>query len=179
MTWIALLRGINVGGHTVTMEAVRRLFAELDLANVRSYIQTGNVFFDGDEEDRAALRRRIEAHLQASLGYAVPVCLRTVEELERVVALDPFQGVAVTPDVRLSVTFLVEPAAVDLPVPYQTPKGDFDLVGKTDAELFVVWHLVKGRPGNGFVLLEKSVPVPTTTRFWHTTAKILEAAKRP
>ncbi len=178
MTYIALLRGINVGGHTVKMDALRRLFADLGLANVRSYIQTGNVFFDADEEERPVLRRRIEGHLQSALGYAVPVCLRTVEELERVVALDPFTGVAVTPDVRLSVTFLAEPAAIDLPVPSRTPKGDFELVGKTDAELFVVWHLVNGRPGNGFTGMEKIIPVPTTTRFWHTTAKILEAARR-
>ena len=176
MTYIALLRGINVGGHTVPMTRLRELFAELGPANVRTYIQTGNVFFDSEEE-RPALRRRIEAYLQAALGYAVPVCLRTVEELERVVSLDPFKGVAVTPDVRLSVTFLAEPEAVALPVPSRTPKGDYELVGKTDAELFVVWHLVNGRPGNGFTSIERAIPVPTTTRFWHTTAKILEAAR--
>jgi uncharacterized protein (DUF1697 family) len=147
VTYIALLRGINVGGHVVKMDVLRRLFADLGLANVRSYIQTGNLFFDGDEEERSALRRRIEAHLQPALGYAVPVCLRTVEELERVVALDPFTGVAVTPDVRLSVTFLAEPVAVDLPVPSRTPKGDFELVGKTDRELFVVWHLSERAAG--------------------------------
>lgn len=178
MTYIALLRGINVGGHTVKMEVVRRLFADLGLANVRSYIQTGNVFFTGDEEDRPALRRRIEAHVHASLGYAAPVCLRTVEEMERVLSLEPFQGVEVTPDVRLSVTFLAEPAQVGLPVPYRTPRGDFELVGKTEAELFVVWRLVGGRPGNGFTSIEKASPVPTTTRFWHTTAKILDAARQ-
>ena len=178
VTYIALLRGINVGGHTVKMEVLRRLFADLELASVRSYIQTGNVFFESDGEERPALRQRIAAHLQSALGYAVPVCLRTVEELERVVALDPFADVAVTSDVRLSVTFLAEPVAVDLPVPSRTPKGDFELVGKTDTELFVVWHLVNGRPGNGFTGIEKAVPVPTTTRFWHTTAKILEAARR-
>ena len=125
------------------------------------------------------LRPQIEAHLQTALGYAVPVCLRTAEELERVLALDPFQGVEVTPHVRLSVTFLAEPAAVDLSVPYRTPRGDFELVGTTDAELFVVWHLVNGRPGNGFARLEQAVPVPTTTRFWHTAAKILAAARPP
>jgi uncharacterized protein (DUF1697 family) len=179
MTYIALLRGVNVGGHTVKMAELRCHFTDLGLVNVRSYIQTGNVFFDSDDEERPALRLRIEEHLLASLGYAVPVCLRTVEEVERIVSLDPFKGVEVTPDVRLSVTFLAEPAEVDLPVPYRTPKEDFELVGKTDAELFVVWHLVNGRPGNGLTLLEKAVPVPTTTRFWHTTAKILQAAKKP
>src|SRR5215216_2224735 len=77
MTWIALLRGINVGGHTVTMARLRQLFAELGLANVRTYIQSGNVFFDGGAEDRSVLRPQIEAHLQTAMGYAVPVCLRT------------------------------------------------------------------------------------------------------
>ena len=64
------------------MTRLRELFAELGPANVRTYIQTGNVFFDSEEE-RPALRRRIEAYLQAALGYAVPVCLRTVEERTR------------------------------------------------------------------------------------------------
>ena len=45
-TYIALLRGINVGGHTVKMERLRGLFGELGLERVRSYIQTGNVFFE-------------------------------------------------------------------------------------------------------------------------------------
>ena len=44
MLYIALLRGINVGGHVVKMERVRELFAELGFTNVRTYIQSGNVF---------------------------------------------------------------------------------------------------------------------------------------
>lgn len=178
MRYIALLRGINVGGHTVKMDQLRRHFADLGLAGVRSYIQTGNLFFDSDETDRAALRRRIEDHLHGALGFAVPTCLRTVPELAALMARDPFAGIAVTPEMRLSVTFLAEPVALDLPVPSKTPKGDFELIGKTDGELFVVWHLVNGRPGNGFTLLEKAATVPTTTRFWHTTAKILAAAEQ-
>ena len=176
--YIALLRGINVGGRNITMEVLRQHFADFGLANVKSYIQTGNLFFDSAEEDRSILRQRLEAHLGEALGYSMPVCLRTLAEMESVMALDPFTGVAVTPEVRLSVTFLAEPAVIDLPVPYRTPKGDFALVGKTEAELFVVWHLVGGRPGNSFTLFEKAAPVPTTTRFWHTAAKILAAAKQ-
>ena len=71
MRYIALLRGINVGEHQVKMAALRRLFADLGLANVGFYIQSGNVFFDSDEADRAALRARIEGQLRASLGYEV------------------------------------------------------------------------------------------------------------
>lgn len=179
MRYIALLRGINVAGRNVKMEELRRIFSDFGMTNVKSYIQSGNLFFDSVEGDRLTLRRQLEAHLGDTLGYAVPVCLRTITEMERVMALDPFVGVEVAPEIRLSVTFLAEPAPIELPVPYQTPKGDFELVGKTDTELFVVWQLINGRVGSGFTLIEKAVPAPTTIRFWHTAAKILAAVKQP
>jgi uncharacterized protein (DUF1697 family) len=159
------------------MDALRGHFSDLGLANVRSYIQTGNVFFDSND-DHAALRQRIEPHLKSRLGYAVPVCLRTVAELEHILSLDPFKDVEVTPDTRLSVTFLAEPSAFDLPIPYLTPKGDYEVVWRTESELFTVWHLQNGRPGSGIGGIEKAALVPTTTRFWHTTAKILQAAQK-
>jgi uncharacterized protein (DUF1697 family) len=176
-TSIALLRGINVGGHTVRMERLRGLFSELGFARVRSYIQSGNVFFDTPETDGPVLRARIEQHLKAALGYEVATCVRTVEELEGLLARDPFQGIASTPETRLAVSFLAEPTTVNLPVPYRTPDGAYELVGMTPSELFVVWHLRDGRPGNSYGLLERQVTVPATTRFWHTTAKILSAAR--
>lgn len=176
-TYVALLRGINVGGHTVKVDRLRELFRELGFDRVRSFIQTGNVFFASDERDRSVLRTRIEGHLGASLGYAVPVCLRTVDELDQLARLNPFAGVTVTPEVRLAVTFLAEPVAIELPVPYLTPDGAYEVVGTTPTELFVVWHLKNGRPGNSFGRLEKTIRVPTTTRFWHTTANIVAAAR--
>lgn len=175
-TWVALLRGINVGGHNVTMARLRELFRELGFGSVRSYIQSGNLFFESDEPDRAALRSRIERQLQAALGYAVPVCLRTVPELEHLLAREPFAGVTVTPDTRLAVIFCAEPLAVPLSVPFVTADGGYELIGATAAELFVVWHLKNGRPSQSFGAIEKLAAGPTTTRFWHTTAKILAAA---
>lgn len=176
-TYIALLRGINVGGHTVKMDRLRELFGELGFDHVRSYIQTGNVFFESAETEKAALRTAIECHLRAALGYEVATCVRTVEELEQLLLRDPFDGIVVTPDIRLAVNFLAEPASVTLPVPCLTPDGAYELIGMTPTELFVVWHMRNGRPGNSYGLLEKQLSVPTTTRFWHTTAKILSAAR--
>jgi uncharacterized protein (DUF1697 family) len=177
-TWVALLRGINVGGHTVTMARLRELFGELGLGRVRSHIQSGNLFFESDETDRAALRGRIEAHLQAALGYAVPACLRTVSELEELLARDPFAGVEVSPETRLAAVFCAEPIAQPVPVPFVTADGGYELIGATAAELFVVWRLKNGRPSQSFSAIEKLVVGPTTTRFWHTVAKILAAAKQ-
>src|SRR6185437_9592966 len=153
--YVALLRGINVGGHNVKMEQMRALFGELGFTNVRSYIQTGNIFFESSEADRSTLRRSIERQLKAALGYDVPTCLRTVEELEHVMSLDPFRGVEVAPDIRLAVNFLAEPSKVELPVPYQTPDGAYEVIGTTPTEIFVIWHLQNGRPGNSYGLIEK------------------------
>lgn len=174
--YIALLRGINVGGHQVKMERLRELFGELGCAHVRSYIQSGNVFFTSDVPDAQALRTTIEAHLRAALGYPVATCLRTRDELTALVALDPFQGIEVTPDMRLAVTFFAEPVAA-IPLPYTTPDGAYEVVAMTSSELFVVWHLQNGRPGNSYSHIERQFKVPATTRFWHTTAKILAAAQ--
>ena len=174
MRYIALLRGINVGGHTVTMERLRALFRELGLANVRTYIQSGNVFFDSDEADRSALTATIERHLRQALGYAVPAMLRTVPELERIIASNPFAGLTVTPDMRLCVVFAAEPIPA-LALPLRTPKGDMEMIHATEREAFVAWYLINGRPpaSQGF----KELGERTTTRFYHTLGKILEAAK--
>lgn len=175
-TYVALLRGINVGGHNVKMEQLRGLFAEMGFGNVRSYIQSGNIFFESADDNRGALRTTIQQRLRAVLGYDVPTCLRTVDEIEAVLALDPFRDVTVADDLRLSVTFLAGPAVRPLRLPYLTPDGAYEVIGQTAAEMFVVWRLQNGRPGNSYGLIERQLGVPTTTRFWHTTAKILSAA---
>jgi uncharacterized protein (DUF1697 family) len=90
--YIAFLRAINVGGHTVKMDRLRLLFSELKLRNVETVIASGNVLFDASETDAAALEARIEEHLEKSLGYAVATFLRTPEELRALAALEPFSG---------------------------------------------------------------------------------------
>lgn len=180
MRYIALLRGINVGGHTVPMERLRQLFSDLGLANVRSYIQSGNVFFDSDDTTdaddtgRARLAQRIERHLHDALGYDVPVFLRTVPELERIAASDAFQPLTVTPDMRLCVVFAAD-KLTGLTLPYRSPKNDVEIVRADDYEAYVVWYIINGRPPAASSF--KPLGDRNTTRFFHTVAKILQAAK--
>ncbi|GAA1244598.1 DUF1697 domain-containing protein [Kitasatospora nipponensis] len=178
-TYLAFLRAVNVGGRTVTMERLRALFTELGLSEVRSYIQSGNVFFRTDEPDRAALTRRIEQHLEEALGYPVPTMLRTVEEVEELLASDPFAGIELTPDTRHCVVFLSEPLPADLELPRSTPKGDLEVVSATPGAAFVVVHIINGRPaGNPGAAFGKTYRGHGTARFLHTTVKILAAAKK-
>jgi len=77
MRYAALLRAINVGGHTVKMKELCTLFEAMKLSNVRSVIASGNVLFES-RAGAAALEARIEDGLRKSLGYDVETFLRTL-----------------------------------------------------------------------------------------------------
>ncbi len=180
MRAIALLRGINVGGHVVKMERLRELFAELGLTGVRTYIQSGNVFFEAalaNEEEREALTRTIEGHLRAALGYEVPTCLRTVAELERTLALSPFTDADVASDTRLNLVFARSPFPAGLALPAWSAKRDMEIRQITEREAFVVWYLKDGRVTSSQDFLEKALGSRVTSRFLHTMVKMLEVAR--
>ena len=88
-TWVALLRGMNVGGHRITNADLAAAFTALGMANVATYRASGNVIFDA-AEDAAALTARIEEGLQGALGYAVPTYLRSGADFLAVAATTPF-----------------------------------------------------------------------------------------
>ena len=88
--YVALLRAINVGGHTVKMDYLRSLFEAIGLANVETFIASGNVIFDSKSKDAPALERKIEKHLQATLGYEVKTFVRAISELAAVANHKPF-----------------------------------------------------------------------------------------
>ena len=174
-TYIAFLRGINVGGHNVKMEHLRELFTSLGFSNVRTYIQSGNVFFDSDK-DQKALEKDIAAMLETKLGYAVPTFVRTVAELEKTLTEAPFADIELTDDTRHMIVFISDPIPPTTTFPLRSPKGDYEIVGATSGELYVVVHLINGKfVSSNFI--EKTFNVATTGRFFHTALKLLEAAK--
>ncbi len=177
MLYIAFLRGMNVPGRSVKMEHLRRLFTELGFTNVRSYIQSGNVFFETRAASREALAARIEQHLKTALGYDVAVCLRTIPELEQILALDPFKHIELRPDMRFCVVFATEPIADNLTLPLLSPKKDIEIIQTTKYEAFIIWYLINGRAPAAKGFQEKILGKDATTRYFHTTVKILEAAR--
>lgn len=173
--YIALLRGINVGSHSVKMERLRELFKELGLQNVRSYINSGNLFFDTNDSDRTKLSSNIEQHLRAALGFEVPTFLRTPAELESLLAQKPFQDIDLTDDKRFCVVFSNDAMNTAIALPLHSSKNDMDLIKIYEHEAFVVWHIINGRPPSG-KFPPGTIPLNSTTRFYHTLAKILKAA---
>lgn len=178
MEYVALLRGINVGGHTVKMDILRQLFVEMKFVHVRSYIQTGNIFFETARSDIQELESEISQQLEEKLGFSIAVCLRTIKQLEDICQRNPFAHKEVSPDTRFAVTFFAQPIVTPFTLPYWTLDHGYEVIDQTTSEIFVIWHLQNGRPANSYTQIEKQLHIPSTTRFWHTLQKILAAAKQ-
>ena len=164
---LALLRGINVGGHKrVPMARLRELFAELGYRGARTFIQSGNVVFDSDD-DPQALRTAIEAGIERAFGFAVPVLVRDRARLDAVLAGNPFAGRDLDPS-KLTVAFASVP-----PSGATAPAGHPEEVAVAAGELFIYYP-----DGMGKSKLDQSVffkgrgDVTITTRNWRTVTKL-------
>src|SRR5215207_6036774 len=89
--YVAFLRAINVGGHLVKMDRLRQIFEALPIRNVSTFIASGNVLF---ESAAAAvhLESSIELQLRTHLGYPAATFIRTIPELQKIAAHNPFAG---------------------------------------------------------------------------------------
>lgn len=88
--YIAFLRAINVGGHTVKMDHLRRLFETLEFTNVETFIASGNVIFDSASKSTKTLEKKIEDHLRKKLGYDVETFIRSTTEVAAIAYYKPF-----------------------------------------------------------------------------------------
>lgn len=130
---IAFLRAINVGGHNVTMEELRRNFESLSFKEVETFIASGNVIFSSPARDIRALEQKIETQLLRSLGYEVKTFLRTVSEVTAVAQYKPFQEAQRKAALALNVAFLAEPlgaAAEKALMAWKTEIDDFHVHGR-------------------------------------------------
>ena len=97
LPYAAFLRGINVGGkRSIKMAELRTAFAAQGSTNVKTVLASGNVLFDTAEMDAAVLCEAIEQHLKQEFGHKIFVLLRTVAELQCLVAANPFKEIAAT-----------------------------------------------------------------------------------
>ena len=176
--YIAFLRAINVGGHTVKMDLLRGLFAELGFAGVETFIASGNVIFDTPEADARALERRIEAHLRAALGYGVATFLRTPAEVAAVARHQAFAAEeAEAEGALLSVAFLAAPPDEPATGRLLALRGPADGLHIHGREVYWLRHPPAGESRLGGAALEKALDAPATVRNITTVRRL--AAKYP
>jgi uncharacterized protein (DUF1697 family) len=175
-TYIALFRGINIGGsNMLPMKDLKVLLERNDCTDVRTYIQSGNAIFRSGARDAARLATRLGAAISKSHGFEPRVLLLTQRELERAAAGNPFDEARDNPK-SVHLFFLAEPPA----------KPDLKACEalKARSERFAL-------KGNVFYLhtpegfgtsklagkAEKLLGVAATARNWRTVTTLLEMAK--
>ena len=91
ITYICILRGINVGGNRmITMDSLRSMMSELSCSNVRTYIQSGNIVFQFGTTDEAILEQKISEAISVKFGFDVPVMVKNATEWAVILAKNPF-----------------------------------------------------------------------------------------
>jgi uncharacterized protein (DUF1697 family) len=176
-TYIALLRGINVGGHRlIKMADLKTMFEALGFGRVQTYIQSGNVVFQSDETEQP-LRELIEQQIAATFGFPVMVALRTHDELAHVITVCPFAPDALAEDERLYVALLAEtpaPAAIEWMLASKTEPDEFRVLGR---EVYLLYRQNAHATLLTNNLLESRLGVPATSRNWRTLTTLAAMSK--
>lgn len=173
-TYIALLRGINVGGHKkIKMADLRVLMNQLGFSAVETYIQSGNIVFDSNENERSLLGQNIKKAIAETFGFDVPILLKTKQEIAAILEESPFKKAADIAENKIYYTLL-----------HETPKEDAiaSLVAKDyPNERFVITancvylncFLGAGKAKLNNALIERKLNVQATTRNHRTLLKLL------
>ncbi len=174
-TFVSLFRGINVGGnHPVKMTELKALHEELELRNVVTYIQSGNVVFTSDDAETTQLQNAIEKAFEQKFGFRSHVIVRSSTDLQEIVAKNPFQGQQNKESKWVAVVFLATQAAStaqeDLHNAYAGPEEIF-VLGK---EVYIYYPDGIGRSKLTHTLLEKKLKTSGTARNLNTLLKLQE-----
>lgn len=178
ITYVAFLRGINVGGKKlIKMEDLRRVVESLGLKNVRTFIASGNVLFETSQTNRDALTRKIEKKLLTAFGHDIPVVLQTIDELKDILRVGPFKKIKPGADVMMCVTLLAGEPKAGPKLPFQSAAENLEVLAIKNRVAFILCRRKKNGmfsfPNNFF---EKEFGVTATTRNWTTVNKITALA---
>ncbi|MGH9119213.1 MAG: DUF1697 domain-containing protein [Acidimicrobiales bacterium] len=171
-TWVALLRGINLGrARRVAMADLRALLEGLGYGEVRTLLQSGNAVFTGTGP-AGKLETSIEREIEKELGLRVTVMVRSAAQLRKIVAANPFAGQTTDPK-QLHVVFLSAPpsaASLDALDPDEYAPDEYAV-----GDRVIYLRLPNGVAGSRFPW-DRSLNVDTTMRNWNTTTKLAELA---
>ena len=174
---MALLRGINVGGNCrLPMKSLVRFFEDAGCADVRTYIQSGNVVFTASAARMGKLTAAIPAAIERRLGFRPPIVIRSANELAKVARGNPFLDEGCDP-ATLHVAFLAgtpDRAGVAALDPLRSPPSRFEVRGP-----HIFLHLPEGvantRLTNDY--FDRTLRTITTVRNWRTVTTLLEMTR--
>lgn len=174
-THLALLRGINVSGHNmIKMEALKTTLEAIGFQNVQTYIQSGNVFVDTDEESPAAVGFKIKQEIFKAFGHEVPVVVIAKEDLEACFKNNPFLKEKDIDSKKLYVAFisttLQSTSMNDLKISQFKP----DEASIDGNRIFIKYAVGAGKTRFDQKYIEKKLNVIATIRNWNTVTQLLK-----
>ncbi len=171
--YAAFLRAINVGGHTVKMDTLRRLFESMGFSKVETFIASGNVIFESTARSSKGLEKTIADRLRTALGYEVGTFIRSFAELSEIARYQAFpskdlEAVGVT----LYVAFLADPIDWKTErklLSFRTEVDDFRVHGR---EIYWLCRIRSSESDFSLAVLEKELGMQATFRNSSTVRKI-------
>ena len=175
---VAMLRGVNVGGHhKIQMAALRDLCASLGLCDVQTYIQSGNLVFREGGADPVAVARRLEKAIETGFGFRPAVIVRTASELRKVIAKNPFAGRADVEPNRLLVVFMDSTPTKQAREQLLSLPCEPEELRINGRELYIYYPQGMAHPKISLVKMEKTLQCASTGRNWNTVNKLLAMAE--
>lgn len=175
--YIALLRGINVGGQKkIKMADLRETLIKTGLNHVETYIQSGNVVFGSEELNKRVLEDQIQKAILVDFGFEVPILVVLEEEIKKILENNPFAQEA--EENKLYFVLLKE-------APKEEPVREFNELHFDHEDFHItdtcVYLLCKNGYGNAKLnnnLLERKLKVEATTRNLRTMQKLLDMVQK-
>jgi len=171
--YVALLRGINVGGRkAVAMADLRRLLEELRFENVKSLLQSGNLVFHGGSRAPLSIERLLEREASTRLGLDAAFFVRTADEWKSAIEANPFPEQS-RRDPGHSVLMCLKdaPGKAALQALRRVITGP-EIVELAGRHLFIVYPIGIGKSRLTNVLIEKTLGTRGTARNWNTVLKL-------
>lgn len=154
-------------------ENLRKVCLDLGLDSVATVISTGNIVFEADSGDRKELESVLEAAWLDVLGFQSTTILRSKDELETIVKMEPFGDLEHGGDTYLLATFSKRPLTMSSPLPWRPTDQAFEVVGATESEVFTVADTTAPRTPDVMSWLEREHGKDITSRTWLTVHRIL------
>jgi uncharacterized protein (DUF1697 family) len=174
--FVAMLRGVNVGGNILKMDRLRELCDQLGFTDTKTYVQSGNIVFESTQP-ASALCSLIEKRLNGETRLPVSVIVRTPAELVKIISCNPFlkeKGIDLS---KLHVTFLAKPAGKDALKTLAAINAGSDRLHISGKEVYLHCPNGYGETKLSNNALQKVLGVNATTRNWNTVNKLSEMAK--
>ena len=170
----AFLRGINVGGHVVKNDQLKKIFGKAGCDDVQTFIASGNVVFSSKSRSMPALEKKIEGELRKALGYEVRVFVRTEDEVLAVAAHQPFNAAQLKDARSVYVGFLPaapSAATVKALMKLRTETDEFHVKGRE-----VYWLLRAPFTDSkvNYNTFERTLAAPATFRVTRTINRLAE-----